>query len=185
METVTTEPLVELLPLQWANFYTHYRWSESDRLQQEELGQTYPREPVYAFMRRFETLQAPAHPVWSYEVHAAGVLVGVATLDWSTPDSPPQVRVTICSQAHRQRGYGTAALGLLLDQAFERLHAVIVEATSRPEQSAWQSLLRSFQFKAMPADNNHHWLIHRESYRAAPSTDSTSKPITVRRARAA
>ena len=180
MDVVARDSRVLLTTLDWTNFYQHYQWSNDSTLQQEEVATSFPREPVYAFKRRFEAMMRPDREALDLEIHTAtGALIGVAFIDWEANPAAPRVGLTICDATRRGQGLGKAALQVLLEVCFADRPFERVRATAHPFQRAWLRLLRQAGFTvSAPGASPTSFTLSRQRHRQPP----LSRPMAAKAA---
>ncbi len=178
MDHLARSTRIQLKPLSWNHFYTHYAWANDDELQRLEHGAVLPREPVYQFIGRFERMmQQDTATTQHLQVHTGNsTIIGVAKV-LRESQTEASIELTICEAAYRGKGLGRAAFELLLQYCFETLEVDRISATSRPCQHAWIHLLQSSGFsRRQPGtagvEEMDRWLMpeHAYAHRSAQRT---------------
>jgi RimJ/RimL family protein N-acetyltransferase len=136
--------LVRLEPLNMDHLYQHFEWNNDPELNRLDSEVPYEEEALPDFKRRFEEFVFNPRPdIVDLEVHTTeGKLIGVIYIvGINRHNGNALIGVTIGDRDYWGRGYGRAALQLVLRYCFEHLELHRVTAETFEYNPAWKKLV--------------------------------------------
>lgn len=155
VETIDRPERVEgrrlaLQPLDRANLYQHFEWSNDPDLNKLQSEIPFEEETLGEFKSRFERLiEVPSPLERHFEIHEVdGAIVGVAYVGRINQHNRNcLVSITIGDESHRGQGYGREALELVMRFCFEELGMHRVYTETFEYNDTWQSLVEGMGFR--------------------------------------
>jgi len=128
-ESILTGENVRLRPVQESDLPHFQRWLADEELRRwigsVEDQPTMEEEFDWYLGRR----QDPESVLWTIETNG-GVLLGTTELRLSPPNRRAEVGISVLDRTHWGHGYGTEAMRLVLEYAFDELELIRVELTT-------------------------------------------------------
>ncbi len=144
LETLKRGARITLSPLRLENLYKHFAWNNDPELNRLDSEIPYEQESLGAFKRRFEQMiYAPAPDSRDFEIHAEdGTVIGVAYIgNISAHNRHCKIGITIGDRNYWGKGYGRAALRLVLNYCFDELDMHRVGTETFEYNTAWRKLV--------------------------------------------
>jgi len=139
---------VRLTPLTIDHIDRHFEWNNDPELNRMDSEVPYEKESFGTFKRRFEAMLQPSITNVDLEIHAVdGPLIGVVHIaSISQQHEHALVGLTIGDRDYWGKGFGRAALRLVLQYCFEELGLHRVGAETFEYNTAWQRLVEGMGF---------------------------------------
>lgn len=152
------EPAATLTPLHRENLYKHFEWNNDPELNRLDSEIPYVKETLGEFKRRFEEMiYTPSPDTRDFEIHTGdGTVIGVAYIvNISEHHRHCTIGITIGDRAYWGKGYGRAALRLVLDHCFNELDMHRVHAYTFEYNDAWRRLVEWAGFQKEGAERDY------------------------------